>query len=907
MLWNDRPNETQDPQDDNPFGEALVPIGEEEKSQIKTHLITLMLASNRNVQLQLSEALTIICTTDFPDKWQNLIPELVSKFQCGDQVVLNGVLQTASSIFKRYRNQYKSQELYRELKYVLDNFVGTSEGPKPFLDLFKHMVSLVDQHPQDANVLKQVFQNMYTILRIYFSLHSQELPEVFEDTMNDWMGDFHKFLNYENAGLESTTDEESILTRVKAAICENVNVYIEKNEEEFQSFLQTFATDIWGLLLKVGAQTNKDKLTTTAIRFLTTVAKSVHHKLFEDDTTMKQICEGVVIPNLRMREDEEELFEMNFIEYVRRDMEGSDSDTRRRSACELVKSLTEKFPEKLTSLCSQYINALVQEHAANPQTNWKSKDCAMYLIMALTVRGKTQASGATSTNQLVNIGQFFQDHVVPELQSPKDHLPVLKADCLKFVITFRSQLPKETCIALFPSVITLLTAESNVTHSYAAMCLERMLALKDSGTPRFKEEEVLQFTQTMLPSLFHAMEQPESEENEYLAKCFMRIVSFLGPKIGGLTSECMKHACAKLERICRNPTNSNFNHYMFETCAALIKSSVEGNLNNLNQYEQYLFPVFQIVLVEDLEDFAPYIFQILSQLIEVYTPPLPGVYTQIFPPLLNPTMWERSGNVPALVRLLQAYLQKQQVTGDQLQGVLGVFQKLIASKALDHQGFYILNALVESLPSQALGPYLTNIWSLLCQRLQTSSTPKYTKHFLIFLALFIDKHGVTLVMNSIDSLQQGLFGMLLQQVLMPNFSTVTGDVESKLCAVALTKILCDCPTILSDKNVWGQLLTILVSYIEGVTANGGGHGDDPAGLDGDAMVGYSAAYAQLHHAQRKEVDPLPNIADVREYLATSLCELSHQHPLASVISQVLPNESQNTLRGYFQKANATLN
>ena len=786
----------------------MIPISEEEKSQIKTHLINLMLASTRNVQLQLSEALTIIwyaranlsplrssifkfqcqcfptlticfhfpclSSTDFPDKWQNLIPELVSKFQCGDQNTLNGVLQTANSIFKSYRNQYKSQELYRELKYVLDNFVGTSAGPKPFLDLFKQTVALIEGS-QDAAVLRQLFQNLYVILRIYFSLHSQELPEVFEDTMSDWMGGFHKFLIYENSELESTTDEESILTKVKAAICQNVNVYIEKNEEEFQNYLQTFATDIWGLLLKVGAQTNKDNLTTTAIRFLTTVAKSVHHKLFEDDGTLKQICEGVVIPNLRMREDEEELFEMNFIEYIRRDMEGSDSDTRRRSSCELVKSLTEKFPEKLTPLCSQYINVLVQEYASNPQGSWKSKDCAMYLIIALTVRGKTAAAGATSTNQLVNIGQFFQEHVVPELQSSKDNLPVLKADCLKFVITFRSQLPKETCIALIPSIVALLTAESNVVHSYAAMCIERMLALKDGGKARFQAQELLPFMQPMLTSVVNGMELPESEENEYLAKCFMRLVG-VGGMTPELTAECMKHACGKLGRICKNPTNSNFNHYMFETVACLIRSVGEAggagqgcNLNLLRNLEQYLFPLFKVVLGEDdLEDWQPYIFQIWSQLIELQEK-LPEVYTQIFPPLLNPVLWERGGNRVALVRLLQAYLQKQQLAPQQLLGVLGIFQKLIASKAHEQQGFYILNALVEG-GSTDLGAHLAQIWSLLCQRLQTSPTPKFTKHFLIFLAFFIDKHGVSVVMNSLDSLQQGLFLQILE-VLAPNFSS----------------------------------------------------------------------------------------------------------------------------------------
>lgn len=45
-------------------------------------------------------------------------------------------------------------------------------------------------------------------------------------------------------------------------------------------------------------------------------------------------------------------------------------------------------------------------------------------------------------------------HIVPELSSasPND-LPILKADALKFVTTFRGQLPKDTLVALFPSII----------------------------------------------------------------------------------------------------------------------------------------------------------------------------------------------------------------------------------------------------------------------------------------------------------------------------------------------------------------------------------------------------------------------------------------------------------------------
>jgi hypothetical protein len=52
------------------------------------------------------------------------------------------------------------------------------------------------------------------------------------------------------------------------------------------------------------------------------------------------------------------------------------------------------------------------------------------------------------------------------------------------------------------------------------------------------------------------------------------------------------------------------------------------------------------------------VFQIFAQLIELRAAPLPAVYMSIFRPLLTPVFWERSGNVPALTRLVCAYLNK---------------------------------------------------------------------------------------------------------------------------------------------------------------------------------------------------------------------------------------------------------
>ena len=62
-----------------------------------------------------------------------------------------------------------------------------------------------------------------------------------------------------------------------------------------------------------------------------------------------QVCEHIVIPNIRLRDDMEEMFEMNWVEYVRRDTEGSDNDTRRRAATDLVKALTARFEAPVSS------------------------------------------------------------------------------------------------------------------------------------------------------------------------------------------------------------------------------------------------------------------------------------------------------------------------------------------------------------------------------------------------------------------------------------------------------------------------------------------------------------------------------------------------------------------------------
>lgn len=103
----------------------------------------------------------------------------------------------------------------------------------------------------------------------------------------------------------------------------------------------------------------------------------MHHGLFGSGNVLQQICRSIVFPNLRLRDEDEELFEMNFVEYIQRDIEGSDVDTRRRIVCELLRGLALNYRDQMMHLVSGQIQHMLAAYAANPNENWKEKDCIL--------------------------------------------------------------------------------------------------------------------------------------------------------------------------------------------------------------------------------------------------------------------------------------------------------------------------------------------------------------------------------------------------------------------------------------------------------------------------------------------------------------------------------------------------
>jgi len=143
----------------------------------------------------------------------------------------------------------------------------------------------------------------------------------------------------------------------KAEICDIVQLYSLRYLDAFgeAGFLGPFVEKTWGLLTKLGPAVKYDtvrrlplsssrsrscssrptdavvaasQLVAKATAFLGTVVKMpAQRELFENQQTLEAFCEKIVLPNMTLRTFEEELFEDDPAEYVRRDLDSASAST----------------------------------------------------------------------------------------------------------------------------------------------------------------------------------------------------------------------------------------------------------------------------------------------------------------------------------------------------------------------------------------------------------------------------------------------------------------------------------------------------------------------------------------------------------------------------------------------------
>lgn len=191
---------------------------------------------------------------------------------------------------------------------------------------------------------------------------------------------------------------------------------------------------------------------------------------------------------------------------------GSDIDTRRRSACDLVKALRSSFQKEVTTIFSQYVATMLNSssstnnNTSDQSSNWLMKNTAIYLVTSLAVTSTVERFGATKTNELVDVNDFYQRYILPELKPAQgasaSSADILKADAIKYIVMFRMKLNQQYLLNALPILNDFLLADSYVLSSYAALAIERILANRKDD---ISGKDIKSLLQGLLGNLFTGM------------------------------------------------------------------------------------------------------------------------------------------------------------------------------------------------------------------------------------------------------------------------------------------------------------------------------------------------------------------------------------------------------------------
>jgi exportin-2 (importin alpha re-exporter) len=861
-----------------------------EVTAIKTEIIGLMISMPSGIQTQLGEAVSVIADSDFWQRWDTLVDDLISRLTPDNIVVNTGVLQVAHSIFARWRPLFRSDDLYTEINHVLSKFA------QPFLALVHSLDAYIQSHGSNKEELKSAFAELDLVLQLFYDLSCQDLSPDFEDNMASIAQVLLKYLMYSNRLLESDDDSEAgPLENTKANIFELLTLYVGKYYDEFGKYVGAFVESSWNLLTSIGPDAKNDILVSKALLFLTSISKiNEQAQTFNNAGVQTQIIENVIVPNIALRDS---------------DLEGSDSETRRRAASDFLKQLSDQFEGSVTEIVMTHVSKLLQDYSTRPADNWRSKDTAMNLFYATAAKGvATSTHGVTKVNSLVNIGDFFSQHLAGDLQN-NDVQPLLKVDAIKYLYVFRSLITKEQWQQVMSLLVNHLGNSNYCVYTYAAITVERVLALTDeTGKPMIDPAQIVPLSKDLLEHLFGLlMRNPAPEkiqENEFVMRCIMRVLIVIKESVSVVLQSSLQHLIHITNTILKNPSNPKFYYYHFESIGALIRFSGASNSEPLLGA---LFPSFVAILQENVEEFMPYVFQLLAALLEVEPDkPLPPAFQPMVAPIIAPQIWESRGNIPALVRVLAATIPRasqDMIKNNQLEGILGIFQKLVSTKVFEGYGFDLLEAVIQTFPAPSLEPYWIHLITIMLTRLQnpTQSFQLRFVRFYHFVASRDDKGlGADFFVAATDKVQNDVFRQLYTGIILPKTQELARPIDRKIAAVSLTKTLTDSEAFVTRyPKGWPLTCNTLLKLLE----------DPPLPPKADDMIvdhdvddnSFGVGFTQLNTIRKPITDPFAEIPDLRKWVGQYLKAADGRHAGRIGLSvQLLSPDAQKVLSAYMQ-------
>jgi exportin-2 (importin alpha re-exporter) len=930
---------------------------EDDRGVIRAQLFGAVIHSPKEVRRVLSHAVEIICATDFPARYPNILDEMVSVLSRAGQDqaalhdpafcdILEATLTIAHGVFAKYRGLFELTEQTKDELLTIN--AATAE---PLVAILEQAGALAASAIQSGQLdTAKAYIGIFTIAtEVLHDLTTCDLGAEHEKMMRRIVACLVAGIRLDCRALLGTAYAGGPLMELRSSTLEVIAHYMLHYDEEVADFASQLMQVVWDLIRDPSSATPAaDDLVVSALGFFESMTTGPLRTLLE--SVLEQLCVDVVLPALNLSSEEIESFEDEPKEYIQRDIEGSDVHTRRHSAIKLIRALLAAYPNQ----CVNYFNSCIEQLAASG--TWQGRDSAIVLVIAMGLKtsastamaaggGSAMQSGGELTN-FVDLASFYDSHISAELTASETDpnadsaaaAYVVKADALRFVATFRHHLPETALASLIPHIAQFLQVSNEVVHTYAAHTIERILSLPAASGAGFRlaDEHLAPHVATVLQLLCGRLGS-DRQLNEYMVRCLAQVLRSTPQSSRPYTGDVMAVLGGVLTNVAKNPSNPLFSHYLFESIGFTLALAGDDG-NQCAAIEGLLWQPLFSILAEDTVELLPYALQILALLLDLHpagsasrspaapttaipteTSSIPDHFMSLYQPLCSPQLFEHKGNVPAAVRLITSFIRKDPVqlnNAGLTAPTLELAARLLQLRLQDHYGFELIGSIMVHYPRDVLDVQLPTIFRVLFDRMQARGTPKFARLLALFCTALLARHGAVYFESLLERIQPGMTVLVLQQIVLPVVAKVTGAFERKICAVGLSQAIQDSGALLNFNNgqLWASCVLQCLSLLH-LEAEHDEEAQVSASMvapEQEASVeelrnaaveetGVGSKFVQLVSTTRPPDDPCGNVSDARALFKASIKSIVDQRPAEAqnLLRNNLPPQAFSTLAAYF--------
>ena len=732
------------------------------KNYFKSNILQLLLSVEPNLLPSIKQMIIVIIQKagGYNTIWPELMENLGNILNQKNYNNSSEIYHLISKIIQRYHIERKSYELFDEIKKTMSIIcpILTQDGQK--------MIQYLLSNPNENIPVKQSIIMLKRILDIFYSLNYQDFPEFFEDHLKEWIEILQGSLKF----TIHFNDVYNQMIKVKGKAMKCINLYFSNYYDDMKpeglDYTKDFYSLVWQLITMVKEVDEYSKLIRELLEFYRINFQYKHiGNLSENE--IKQLIQNLITPNLTMSEKEQDEFEENPVGFLKVELEETDMDSNKYYAINLTRQLIELYPQYTVNSIREMITKFLNDYYSNIQ-NWKIKIMAINLVFAIQIKTFAQRIGVTEMSKYaLDMNSLINEVFTKEFNTQNTSI-VTRVYSLKFLTTFRLQIPIQFLSNVIQMLIDILNNSDNVCQNACLLALEKILFMTDIKTREPLSKNAIN-EQNLFNNLIRAlMAFIGNSTNIFAMRCFFRTLNLTNDNLYNSIYKDLSNTLDQiLKNIIKNPQQDEFNFYFYQTCALIIKKT--ASQGNNCEIPKYFLNVLQndlnSILTETITDLMGYTFQLFAYYIHV-SKDNSDFYSNLLKQILyNQNSWSLTFKYlfnPYISFIKVNFISNKEFfnnksSTDQIFAICGVLLNYKCYKQLFELLDYLINFLEPNNFLNSLFNVIAATYNLLQEN--KKENPKGFKdlgqEFMVFLAklsLRIDFSNIVSIMNKIGGI-----------------------------------------------------------------------------------------------------------------------------------------------------------